>query len=111
MSTLLNHAVLGVRIKNLRLNMKMTRENLAELLDVSTRFLADVEAGKVGISIATLIRVCHVLHTSADYLLGLVELSADDQELLAISRKLENIDKSKLPYIHTILDTFIEATR
>ena len=99
----------GMRIKNLRLNKKMTREYLAESLDVSTRFLADVEAGKVGISVATLTRLCMVLNTSADYLLGLADLSAEDQERLAIRKKLDGIDKEKLPYIHTILDAFMEA--
>ncbi len=102
---------LGARIKHLRLNKKMTRECLAEALDVSTRFLADVEAGKVGISLATLTRLCKVLNTSADYLLGLLDLSADDQELLAINKKLGDIDKDRLPYIHTIIDTFIKAIR
>ena len=100
----------GLRIKNIRLNKKMTRECLAESLDVSTRFLADVEAGKVGISVATLTRLCTVLNTSADYLLGLADLSAEDQERLAIRKKLDSIDREKLPYIHTILDAFMEAT-
>ena len=110
MSARLNYTS-GMRIKNLRLNKKMTRECLAEALDVSTRFLADVEAGKVGISVATLTRLCKVLNTSADYLLGLVDLSDDDQELLAIYKKLDGIDKEKLPYIHTILDAFMKATQ
>ena len=101
----------GMRIKNLRLNKKMTREYLAESLDVSTRFLADVEAGKVGISVATLTRLCMVLNTSADYLLGLADLSAEDQERLAIRKKLDDIDKEKLPYIHAILDAFMKATQ
>ena len=49
---------IGKRIKAVRIRIGMTREKLAELVDVTPRFIADVERGSVGISIATLKRIC-----------------------------------------------------
>ncbi len=46
--------ILGERVKLGRKANNLTREKLAELVDVSPRFLAEVEAGKTGVSLQTL---------------------------------------------------------
>lgn len=48
------NVTLGERIKLARSANKITREKLAELIDVSPRFLAEVESGKVGVALQTL---------------------------------------------------------
>lgn len=111
MSTSAINPILGARVKHLRNEQRMTRETLAEALDVSTRFLADVEAGKVGVSLTTLTKLCRILNTSADYLLGLTDPSATEQELLAINNKLRDMDPQMLPHMQTVIDAFIEATK
>lgn len=63
--------ILGERIRQRRGTLKMTREQLAETIDVSPRFLADVESGKVGVSIETLKNIGVALNVSCDYLLGI----------------------------------------
>ena len=45
--------ILGERIRLGRKANNLTREKLAELIDVSPRFLAEVESGKVGVSLQT----------------------------------------------------------
>ncbi|MGN1318666.1 MAG: helix-turn-helix domain-containing protein, partial [Lachnospirales bacterium] len=71
--------VLGENIKNIRKKNSITREYLAELIGVSPRFLADVEGGKVGVSISTLKKICKALNVSSDYLLGLT--FSDEREI------------------------------
>lgn len=39
---------IGQRIKNRRKFMKFTREKLAEMIDISPQFLANIESGKKG---------------------------------------------------------------
>ena len=63
--------VLGKRLKEVRHEQKITRDFLAEKIDVSSRFLADVEAGKVGVSLSTLKKICDFLNVSSDYLLDI----------------------------------------
>lgn len=60
---------IGKRIRGLREKERMTREQLAETIDVTVGYLADVERGDAGISCKTLMLLCKLLHTSADYIL------------------------------------------
>lgn len=101
--------VLGNKIKNLRKSKRITREQLAERVDVSTRFLADVEAGKAGVSLSTLKKLCSVLGTTADYLLGISEYSDAQQQYIEIDNKIKNIDKEQLGNLNRIIDAFCDA--
>ena len=97
---------LGERIKLLRKNQNLTREKLAERIDVSPRFLADVESGKVGVSLLTLKNLCIALSTSADFLLGLKEGESEDFAETFL-RKLLKVDREFYPLIGKILDELI----
>ena len=46
----------GRRIQAQRMALKLTQEKLAERMDCSLRFVADVERGAVGMSIDSLMR-------------------------------------------------------
>ena len=76
------NVTLGERVKLARNSNKITREKLAEMIDVSPRFLAEVEAGKVGVSLQTLKNLSLALSTTTDYLLGL-----ENENKLRIFRK------------------------
>ena len=47
----------GRRIQAQRMALKLTQEKLAERMDCSLRFVADVERGAVGMSIDSLVNV------------------------------------------------------
>ena len=59
----------GRRIQAQRMALKLTQEKLAERMDCSLRFVADVERGAVGMSIDSLVNVCAALKTSPNALL------------------------------------------
>ena len=63
----------GERTRLRRNAIGLTRERLAELIGVSPRFLADVESGKVGVSLATLKRMCTALECTADFSLATIK--------------------------------------
>lgn len=98
--------ILGARINLLRKNLKMTREKLAETIDVTPRFLADVEIGKVGVSLQTLKNLCIALSTSADYLLGLTDDSKENYAD-AMANKFLLVDPKYYPLINTVLNELI----
>lgn len=60
---------MGIRIQELRKERNMTREELAEKAEISTKFLYEVEMGKKGISAETLLKIAVALSASCDYLL------------------------------------------
>ncbi len=62
----MDNCVVGERIRGLRLERKMTREELAEL---STSFLYEIETGKKGFSAYTLGNLARALGVQTDYIL------------------------------------------
>ena len=59
----------GEQIKAARETAKITQEQLAEKIEVSPQFVSDAERGLVGVSLATLKRICVELSVSSDRIL------------------------------------------
>lgn len=59
----------GNRIRYLREKQHYTREQLAEMADISPKFLYEIESGQKGFSADTLVRLSETLDTNADYIL------------------------------------------
>ena len=64
----INYVEIGNRIRLEREKFDMTREKLAELLNLSPYFLGQIERGERKMSISTLINISECLHISIDYL-------------------------------------------
>ena len=61
--------VVGKRIKTLRLEKKLTREDFAFIADISDKFLYEIESGKKGFSATTLVKISKALKVSMDYIM------------------------------------------
>lgn len=59
--------IVGLRIREIREVLNMTREEFSEKCDISASFLADVENGKKSISSKTLFKISTSTDVSADY--------------------------------------------
>jgi len=99
---------LGLKVKNLRTKRKITREALAERVGVSSRFLADVESGKVGVSLSTLVSICGELAVSSDYLLGISTNSETTEYDEAINR-VKQIPAEYMDYLNRIIAAYSDA--
>ena len=60
---------MGLRIRRAREQKHWTREQLAEKLELSVTAVADLERGKSGTRLETLVKLCALLGLSADYVL------------------------------------------
>lgn len=65
----MDNVIVGERIKGLRLERKMTREELAEAAELSVSFLYEIETGKKSFSAYTLGNLSRALKVEADYIL------------------------------------------
>lgn len=65
----MNWAEIGGRIRKRREQFGYTREELAEKLDITPKFCADIELGNRGMSIQTLCSISSILKLSTDYIL------------------------------------------
>lgn len=71
---------IGSRIRQARLQQKITQEQLAELVDVTVQYISDLERGVTGTSVATIVKLCQVLDVSSDFLL-MGKTSIPDEQL------------------------------
>lgn len=59
----------GARLRALREERGYTREQLAECVDLSDKFIYEIESGRKGLSAMTLLRFHSVFQVSCDYIL------------------------------------------
>ena len=60
---------IGERLRGIRENMKMTREEFSDKIDITDSFLGQIERGERALSVKTLRKVVRYTGVSADYLL------------------------------------------
>ena len=65
----MNNVEIGLRIQAIRKEQDMTREELAEKAEISTKFLYEIEMGKKGLSAESVLKISRALSISSDYLL------------------------------------------
>ena len=97
------NAVLGENTKKFRNAKHMTREQLAEKIDVSPRFLADLESGKTGVSLSTLKLMCIALDVPADSLLGLSSAPLDEKQR-SLQNKILSLNEKYYPALFSMLE-------
>ena len=97
---------IGTRIRKQREFLGYTREQFAELLDVTPKFCSDIELGVKGMSVQTLCKIARTLRLSTDYILfGKEDAKMDD----SISLIMENCSDVERKYAEQILKTFLIA--
>lgn len=60
---------IGANIKREREKAGFTQDQFSELLGIGSKSLSSIERGVVGVSLATLMKICDILHISANMLL------------------------------------------
>jgi transcriptional regulator with XRE-family HTH domain len=64
----LNYVEIGKRMKNKRVELKLTQEKLSELIDVSPSYVSEIERGTSICSLSTITKIASVLALNLDYL-------------------------------------------
>lgn len=97
--------ILGERVKLLRNSLGLTREDFAEEVSVSTRFLAELESGRVGVSIATLKAIATEFNVTADFLLGISNPDEIELTKQSIISKINQLNETQLKGVNDIIDS------
>jgi len=66
----INYIKLGDRIRYYRTAAGLSQEKLAEIIDVSFQHMSNIETGKKGLSLDTIMKIAHALDVSFDQLLA-----------------------------------------
>lgn len=100
--------IIGLRIREIREALHMTREQFSELCGISDSFLGAVENGKKSITSKTLFKICTNAHISADYIiLG----NHNDFQIDMILELLRELDEPQRESAIRILSEFVSAIR
>lgn len=99
---------MGLRIKEKRKSLKLTQEEIAEMLDISVKHFSEVERGLTGLSLENLIRLSNILGVSIDYLVnGII----DKDKWSCIISELQNVPKEKETLIKELIKKSIELAK
>ena len=104
----LDYNIIGERLKQARLNKRLTQEKLAEKLDVSVAFLSRIERGSSLISLKRLNQICSILDITEGEILNGV--SKDSQGYLNkdFSILLKDCPPEKISLIYNIAKIIVE---
>lgn len=101
----------GERIRELREIQHYTRECFAEKIDISSKFLYDIETGKKGFSAEVLVRISKALSVSCEYIMIGEEVgNRGNEKIICVLEKLQPKQKNQMQNIVKLLcdlcDTF-----
>lgn len=105
----MDYFALGKRIREERLKLNLTQEQLAESIDVSNSYIGQIERGERSLTLETLVRIAKRLGITIDYLLKeSIELENDNfldqlKQLLDgrnINQKQMALDVLKVMFSH-----------
>ena len=98
---------IGKRIRTQREAMGYTREQFAELLDVTPKFCSDIELGVKGMSVPTLCKISEVLRLTTDYILfGVVTEDGG-----VVQTMLHKASPTERRYAELLLTTYFNAMK
>ena len=98
---------IGLRLRHKREQAGYTRERLAELCDLSPRFIANIEFGDATFSLDSLITMCRVLCCRSDELLFGDSRNPDAWEITL--DRIRNLDKNYQKTVSGVIRNMIDA--
>lgn len=78
---------IGRTLKELRIRKNLTQEYVADIADVNTSHISNIENNRVKVSLTTLVQICNALNTTVDYILAdeyNMPSTAIEQEILKV---------------------------
>lgn len=96
----MDRKALGEKIRQERIQMNLTQEQLAEAAGVSTTYIGLVEHGQRSVTLEKLIDIANIFHVSIDYLLmESVEASADAEFAIMKNLWLQASDSTRMLFL------------
>ncbi|WP_458407300.1 helix-turn-helix domain-containing protein [Anaerotignum sp.] len=97
---------IGSRIRKQREYLGYTREQLAEILEVTPKFCSDIELGVKGMSVPTLYKISKALRLSTDYILTGKTLTDSNS---SFSLLVDGCTETERVYAEELLKVFFQA--
>jgi len=107
----MDNKTIGKRIKELRLLNKLTQHDMAVELDVTEKYISNIETGSASCGFPKMVQLANVLNCSLDYLLG-ENLAYNNQtdknvELNDLTYKLKLLNANQIEHISDMINSLI----
>jgi transcriptional regulator with XRE-family HTH domain len=101
---MIDYKVIGNRIKKYRKSAKLTQENLAEKLDVTNKYISQIECGVAEISLKRIFEVAEILKIKPESLIS--DINPDESGYLfsEIYDRIKNLPNKKKELAVQMLD-------
>lgn len=103
----------GDRIRQKRLLLGLTQDEMAEKIDRAAKYYADIERGSCGMSVETLMALSETLNLSIDYIITGKSSSEDERthhdQTYAILETINSFPENKRNYAFKMLQLFLAA--
>lgn len=103
----LNYTIIGVRLKQARLNKKITQEQLAEMIDVSVTYVSRIERGSTNINLKRLSELCDILEVSEGEILNGTSSTSPSYLTKEFNDLLKSCPPEKIDLIYKIAEFII----
>ena len=77
---------IGAKFQSERERQKITREHMAEQINISSKFLYEIESGRKGFSCEIFRNMCKYLHVNADYILEEDDVASSQMRIETMTR-------------------------
>ncbi|MBQ9442325.1 MAG: helix-turn-helix transcriptional regulator [Selenomonadaceae bacterium] len=98
---------IGKRIRVIRELQKKTREQIAEIANISPQFLFEIETGRKSMKAQTIINLSKALEVTTDYILT----GNNNAPTSKILKNLENLPSNALNIAEKFLEIFAEGAQ
>lgn len=98
--------LVGANIKREREKAGFTQDQFSELLGIGSKSLSSIERGVVGVSLTTLLKICDVLHISAN---ALLYEQAQKNDANSIALQLQRLSPEQFQIASDVITSLIKA--
>ena len=105
----LDYSIIGERLKQARIDKKLTQEKLAEKLDVSVAFLSRIERGSSYINLKRLHQICNILGVTEGEILNGVSKDSNTYLNKDFSNLIKNCPPEKINLIYNITKVIVNS--
>lgn len=105
----LNYSIIGIRLKQARIDKKMTQEQLAEALDVSVAYVSRIERGSTNINLKRLSEICSLLDVTEGEILSGASTQSSSYLNSAFSDLLKSCPAEKIDLIYKVAKVIAES--
>lgn len=99
---LINYKIIGLRVKESRIQKHITQADLAEYIDMSTSYISHIETAKKQASLEVLVRIANVLDVTMDHLLCGNQINDPTEYLTDMVKLLEGCSSYEKRIIYEI---------